>query len=205
MASRVHDKMKHPVFHLRVSLDGVHPSVWRRIRVPGDIGLNVFHELLQVLMPWENRHLHRFMIENEEFGVPDPQVQGTATRDETGITMEGAVRLARGRFWYDYDFGDGWRHEIEILQELPWEKGSWIPICLEGARACPPEDCGGPQGYEELLKAIEDPTHERHAELRHWIDKRGNKPFDPEKFDLEFTNKMLKWTAQDFRRHAPSR
>jgi len=91
-----------------------------------------------------------------------------------------------------------------IEKESPWEKGSWIPVCLDGGRACPPEDCGGPSGYTDLLEAMNDPNHEKHLEMKQWLSERAKGPFDPERVDLVLINKMLKWTVQDLRRHAPS-
>lgn len=90
-------------------------------------------------------------------------------------------------FQYEYDFGDGREHEIVVEKVLPATAGAVAPCCLTGARACPPEDCGGPPGYEELLMAIRDPSHERHDELLEWLGGR----FDPEKFDLVEVNRHL--------------
>lgn len=205
MASQVHKRVKSKIFHLRVALLGVKPAIWRLIRVPGDIHLGDFHSILQELMPWEDRHDHRFVIGNEQFGTRNRNPDDSNMRDESLITPEKAARLANGRFRYEYDFGDSWQHEITIEKESPWGKGSWVPVCLEGARACPPEDCGGPSGYADLLEALNNPDHEQHLEMKQWLKKRGKGPFDPQRFDLDFTNKILKWTAQDLRRHAPSR
>jgi hypothetical protein len=126
-------------------------------------------------------------------------------RDESRITLQKAARLANGRFRYECDFGDGWQHDIFIERESPWEKGSWVPVCLEGAYACPPEDCGGPSGFADLLEAASNPDHERHLEMQPWLNERGEESFDPERLDLALMNKVLKWVAQDLRRHAHSR
>lgn len=205
MASQVHKSVKSGVFHLRVTLLGVEPAVWRLIRVPGDIHLGDFHLLLQELMPWEDRHDHRFLIGNEQFGARKRGQHATNMRDESRTTLQKAARLANGRFRYEYDFGDNWQHDIVIERESPWEKGSWVPVCLEGAYGCPPEDCGGPSGFTDLLEAASDPDHERHLEMQPWLSERAEEPFDPERLDLALMNKVLKWVAQDLRRNAPSR
>ena len=197
--------VKSEIFYLRVTLLGLEPAIWRLVRVPGDIQLGDFHLLLQELMPWKNRHLHRFVIGNEQFGVLNGNLTGSNMRDESLVTLERAVRIAERRFQYEYDFGDSWQHDIVIEKESPWEKGSWIPVCLDGGRACPPEDCGGPSGYTDLLEAMNDPNHEKHLEMKQWLSERAKGPFDPERVDLVLINKMLKWTVQDLRRHAPSR
>jgi hypothetical protein len=199
VASQVHKSMKSGVFHLRVTLLGVEPAIWRLIRAPGGIHLGDFHSLLQELMPWEDRHDHRFVIGNEQFGTRNRNPGDANIGDESRITLEKAARLANGRFGYEYDFGDGWQHEVVIEKESPWEKGSWMPVCLDGARASPPEDCGGPSGYAGFLEALNNPDHEQHLEIEQWLKKRGKGPFDPEKLDLAVTNKVLKWTAQDRR------
>jgi Plasmid pRiA4b ORF-3-like protein len=205
MASRTHERVKCAIFHLRVTLLGVEPAIWRLIRIPGDILLGDLHSVLQELMPWEDRQEHRFAIRNEQFGACNRNADDTNLRDESRITLEKAARLGNGRFRYEYDFGDSWQHEIVIEKESPWEKGSWVPVCLEGARACPPEDCGGPSGYADLLEGLNNPDHEQHLEIKQWLKKRGKGPFDPERLDLVLTNKVLKWTSQDLRGHAPSR
>jgi len=125
-------------------------------------------------------------------------------RDESRTTLQKAAQLANGSFRYEYDSGDDWQHEIVVEKESPWDRGSWIPVCLDGARACPPEDCGGHSGYADLLKTLKNADHEQHLEIKQWLKKQGKWPFDPEKLDLSLTNKVLKWTAQDLRRHAPS-
>lgn len=205
MASQLQKSMESGIFHLKVILLAVEPAIWRLIRAPGDIHLGHFHSVLQELMPWEDRHDHRFVIGEEQFGTRKWNPDDTDMRDESRITLEKAARLANGRFRYEYDFGDGWQHDIVILKESPWEKGSWAPICLEGARACPPEDCGGASGYAHLLKGLNNTDHERHLEMKKWLKRRGKWPLDPERLDLANINKVLKWTSQDQRRHARSR
>jgi hypothetical protein len=190
---------------VKVTLLGVQPAIWRLIRILGDIHLHDFHSVLQELMPWEKRHLHRFVIGNEQFGVLNEDFADDKMRDESRVTLERAARIAKGRFRYEYDFGDRWDHDIVIEKESPWEKGNWIPVCLDGARACPPEDCGGPSGYADLLEAMNNPDKELQLEMKQWLKRRRKEPFDPERFDQAFTNKVLKWTAQDLRRHASSR
>ena len=86
-----------------------------------------------------------------------------------------------------YDFGDGWEHDILVEKILPIEKGIHYPVCIDGKRACPPEDCGGPFGYEELLEILKDPSHPEHEEKFEWLP--GD--FDSEKFDIKYINREL--------------
>ncbi len=102
----------------------------------------------------------------------------------------------QSRFEYEYDFGDGWPHEVLFEGVRRPEAGQRYPVCLEGARACPPEDVGGTGGYEVFLEALADPRHERHAEFRDWIG--GG--FDPEAFDPAVATKRMKKGLPDWRR-----
>ena len=188
MARRARKRVKPVIFHLRVTLLGVRPAIWRLIRIPGDIHLGELHFVLQELMSWENRHLHRFLIGNEQFGVVSENPADNNVRDESRITLETVARTAHGRFRYEYDFGDSWQHDIVIENKSPWEKGSWIPVCLDGARACPPEDCGGPSRYADLLEVMNNPDHGQHLEMKQWLSSGRKGPFDPERFDRALTN-----------------
>lgn len=88
---------------------------------------------------------------------------------------------------YEYDFGDGWEHEVVVEAVWRMPLGLKFAVCLDGANACPPEDCGGPFGYEELLRVLADPTHEDHENMRGWV----GGPMDPTEFDLGLTNARL--------------
>jgi hypothetical protein len=107
---------------------------------------------------------------------------------ERAIPLHEVAYLALKRFEYRYDLGDGWQHEVRIEQELDPELGVHYPRCLAGARACPPEDCGGLGGYARFLEAIRDPDHEEHEELLRWVGGQ----FDPEAFDLDAVNRRLR-------------
>ena len=107
--------------------------------------------------------------------------------DETKITLQ-ALKLATGtRFLYSYDFGDNWEHELRVEKAEAVSAELRHPLCLDGARACPPEDCGGPPGYQELLEALTNPRHPRHRELRRWV----GKAWEAERFDVDAANRAL--------------
>jgi hypothetical protein len=113
----------------------------------------------------------------------------TETEDEEDILISQVAEMGRKvRFTYEYDFGDGWQHEVALEKTLEPEPKVKYPKCVEGARACPPEDCGGIWGYADFLEAIADPKHENHREVKEWV---GGK-FDPEKFSVEVVNKGLR-------------
>lgn len=115
----------------------------------------------------------------ERYGIPDPEFSfGSPISDERRVTLD-AIAKAATSFTYTYDFGDDWRHDVTVEKVLPAEDTITVPACIDGRRACPPEDCGGPWGYEQLLAILADPNHPEHESWREWIDG----PFDPNRFD----------------------
>ncbi len=173
------------VFEIKVTLQDIRPFIWRRIQVPADIRLGKFHRVLQVSMGWTNSHLHAFRIGDVTYGVPGLDSPDLA-RSERAIRLD-KVAGPGDTLFYEYDFGDGWVHEIKIEKALLADPTVHYPRCLAGERACPPEDCGGPPGYEDLLAALRDPSHPEHEEIREW----AGPSFDPEAFDLAAVNPLL--------------
>lgn len=102
--------------------------------------------------------------------------------------MEKIAPYVKRRFLYEYDFGDGWEHQIVVEKTISPTAGEKYPRCIQGKGACPPEDVGGVWGYESFLEAIQNPNHEEHDSYLEWV---GGK-FDPEAFDLEETNQALR-------------
>lgn len=178
---------KSPIYQLKITLANTRPPIWRRIQVPGNTVLPHLHLMFQAAMGWCNGHLHQFTIDGVEYGMPDPDF-GVEMENEARVRLDKVIPAAGMRFSYMYDFGDGWNHKILVEKIVPPDPGVQYPVCLAGARACPPEDCGGPWGYGDLLEAIADPKHERHGERLEWI---GGK-FDPEAFDLVHVNRAFK-------------
>jgi hypothetical protein len=128
------------------------------------------------------------------YGDPDLLEDEFEFADSTETMLSDVLPRKRFAFKYQYDFGDSWEHEILFEGCPPAEKAKY-PICLEGERACPPEDVGGIWGYQEFLAAIADPKHEQHRELRRW----GGK-FSPEQFDAEKASKAMKKGLPDWRK-----
>ena len=160
------------VFQFKITLKQIKPPIWRRIQVK-DCTLDELHEHIQTAMGWTNSHLHQFKIGGVIYGDPellcegfgeDPIVNSPQTK-VSKIVPKGGKRF---QFDYEYDFGDGWEHEIMFEGCLQAEKETRYPICLEGGRACPPEDVGGTYGYQEYLEALADPKHEQHKEFMEW-------------------------------------
>lgn len=164
---------------VRVTLDGVTPAIWRQLVVPDNLTFVQLHRVIQAAFGWEDYHLHQFEVGDRNIGMlhPDGFDPTEAVEDERLVRL--AVALdGRRNFRYWYDFGDDWWHEIVVEERVP-DDGTSARL-LAGARACPPEDCGGPSGFMDLCETLADPTHPDHAEMREWS---GN--FDPERFDLD--------------------
>lgn len=181
------------VFQFKITLLGSKPAIWRRIQVQ-DCTLDKLHEHIQTAMGWTNSHLHHFLINGRRYG--DPELLGDEFEDFEGIdstrTMIGEIVPTTGKlfaFRYEYDFGDGWEHEILFEGRPPLDKSQRYPQCVDGKRACPPEDVGGVWGYQDFLKAIANPKHERHEEFLEW----WGGPFSADAFDpSEATRQMRK-------------
>jgi Plasmid pRiA4b ORF-3-like protein len=173
------------IYQLKVTLRGSHPPIWRQFQVRGDITLGKLHRVLQAVMGWTNTHLHRFLIRGAQYGIPDESMALRKTIDEHKHKLRDVVSGQASRFAYEYDFGDGWEHELLVENILPPEEGERYPCCLDGEHACPPEDVGGMAGYEDFLAAINNPRHPEHQEYVEWIGHR----FDPEAFDADEVNR----------------
>ena len=187
------------LYQFEVTLEGIAPPIRRRIRVK-DCTLDRLHEHIQTAMGWTNSHLHHFRIDGRLYGDPLLMRENFGEmgyEDSTGTRISEILPRSGKplRFEYEYDFGDSWHHEVVFEGCLRAERGGRYPVCVEGARACPPEDVGGTPGYEEYLEAVADPGHERHDEFMGW---RG--PFDSEAFDPAEGTKRMKRGLPDWRR-----
>jgi hypothetical protein len=164
------------VLQLRITLLDIEPPIWRQIVVPGDFTFEDLDVFVRTAMGWGCDHLHGF----REIG------KGGRLGDEVDEYAEigQVLSKAKQRVAYEYDFGDGWLHEILLEKILPFAAGTGYPVCLDGARACPPEDCGGVPGYTSVIEALREPTAEN-AEWREWIGK-----YDPEAFAVAAVNRL---------------
>ena len=186
------------LYQFKITLLESNPPVWRRIQVQ-DCTLDKMHEHIQTAMGWTNSHLHQFDIKGKRYG--DPELLDDGFEDfecvDSTVTMVSDILPKTGKrfaFKYEYDFGDGWEHEVLYEGSSPLEKGKKYPLCLEGERACPPEDVGGVWGYAEYLEALADPKHELHDEFMEWSG-----PFDPDDFDPKKMSREMKKGLPDWR------
>ncbi len=175
------------LYQLHVSLDGIAPPIWRRVLVPSNVTLRRLHGIIQKSMGWTNSHLHQFELDGRIFGRPDPD--GEMYFEDDSRHRLGSMLITPGHSMvYEYDFGDSWRHTV-LLEEILASDDAFAQVrCMGGARACPPEDCGGTPGYQAFLEAILDPFHPEHREMLEWAGGR----FDAEAFDLDAVDRKLR-------------
>jgi len=175
------------VFRLSVTLQDVQPRVWRQIDLSPELSLAQLHGIIQAAFGWQDYHLHEFEAGGLRYGDPTQADGELDLRDERLVSLAEMLRKPGDGFRYDYDLGDGWEHTVVLDGVLEPDPAVRYPHCVAGGNACPPEDCGGPDGYAELCEAMADPAHPERAALIHWL---GGE-FDPEQFSLSKVNRAL--------------
>jgi len=145
-----------PLYQIKITLAWSKPPIWRRVIVRSDMRLNRFHDVIQRAMGWTDSHLHQFVVDKTFYGKPNPE--HSETLNERNYTIAQLAPAVRKKFIYEYDFGDGWNHELLVEKVLPADPAFKHPVCVGGALACPPEDCGGIYGYYEKLAALATPN-----------------------------------------------
>jgi hypothetical protein len=183
-------KQESKIYQLKVTLRDSKPPIWRRLHVSADTSLEKLHIILQIAMGWTDSHLHQFIIDNEYYSQPEFDLGDFdhKVQNEKRVKLSQLGLEPKRKFFYEYDFGDGWEHEILLEKILEREEGVNYPRCVAGKRACPPEDCGGVWGYERLLEVISDPDDEEHESMIEWLS--GS--FDPEYFSVDEVTEELK-------------
>jgi hypothetical protein len=191
---------KRAVLQFKVTLDEIDPPVWRRIVVPAGYSFWDLHVAIQDSMGWLDYQLHAFRVnrpgsaESAEIGIPDDDFADGDKVVLPGweIPIATYLREPGDRADYEYDFGDGWEHAVVLEQVMLRVPGKKYPACTDGARACPPEDCGGVSGYEQMLVVLSDPAHPEHDSMLEWVGGR----YDPAAFDprkVRFDNPAKRW------------
>jgi hypothetical protein len=171
-----------PVLQVRITLlDVDDPPVWRQVLIPAAYPLGRVHRVIQAAMGWENYHIHAFQIGKTTYG-PDPEGE-LGYADETKARL-GDVARVRTRISYEYDFGDGWEHELVVEARAVAEADKTYPACIAGQGACPPEDSGGAYGFEQLKELLAGPPSAERNEMLDW----AGGDYDPARFDLAAAN-----------------
>lgn len=173
------------VFQFRITLNYIEPDIWRVIQVPENYSFWDLHVAIQDAMGWHDCHLHEFILnkllidKKIRIGIPpeefldDKTIPGWKEMIADYFSMDNITAV------YTYDFGDNWQHTIALEKILPKEKEQVYPRCIDGERACPPEDCGSIPGYEDILEIMDSPDDEEYKETIEWL---GGK-YDPEHFE----------------------
>lgn len=179
---------------LRIQLAHIkNPPVWRRLTVPGQFSFHKLHLIIQLAFGWENYHLYQFSKDgfgsNEIISVPHEE-DWEEVKDSKKIKLSEVFKTVRQKYTYIYDFGDSWTHKITVekLEDTKATKAD----CLAGKGACPPEDCGGPWGYEELKITLANPKHEEYKSMKEWMGLEKNEKWDADAFVLEATRAAIK-------------
>jgi len=192
------EQMRGNIYQFIVMVNEIEPTIWRRILVPKDYSFWDLHVAIQDAMGWQDQHLHLFIFkehgEEIEIGIPD----NGDFRDNPDILPGWDTPIAEYFHRpgvvcnYLYDFGDGWEHKVVLEDTLSQKEDQKYPKCIDGARACPPEDCGGVPGYCHLLEVLADRRHEEHKEMTHWLGgKYSPEDFSPE--NVEFDDPRERW------------
>ena len=191
------------IYQLKISLDNARPPIWRRILIPTSATFRHLHETIQLSFGWSDCHLHDFQVENRLVRQPrsitdisfedvEPWWDNDEKSDEKRVKLCDVLHSTGDGCKYWYDFGDDWWHSIVLEKILPAVEGIDYPVCIKGKRACPPEDCGGPWGYADLCNILAKPSHPDHQEKLEWLGLNNASEFDPEDFDPDTTNELLR-------------
>ena len=163
-----------------IKLNGTKPIVSRKLFVPDDMKLSVFHLLIQAAMPWENSHLYEFKVGQDRWREELDEMGIDFGRKPNFIADEWSIadlieQTGKTEITYLYDFGDSWEHTISIGPVMEAESDEIYPQLSEAKGVCPPEDCGGIGGYYYTLDILNDPGHEEYQETKEWV----GEDFDP--------------------------
>lgn len=178
------------IHQLKITLKWTNPEIWRRIIVPSRTKLDTLHDIIQSAMGWYSCHLHQFIAgkrPNLVYYGSSEFIQAGEMKDESLVSLVDLAPKARAKFHYEYDFGDSWIHEVVTEKILPPDSSITHPVCLDGANACPPEDCGGVGGFYRMLEVLQDPNHAQYDHYSDWIGEE----WKPEVFDLNRVNASL--------------
>ncbi len=174
------------IYQIKVTLKDSEPHIWRRIQVPGHITLYKLQRIMQMVMGWENAHLHEFVINGTSYGQSHPEY-GLEMKTERRARLDELVSEENMEFIYKYNLDEEWEHQLLVEKIISPTPKVHYPLCVEGDQACPPEDCGGILGYKDLLEILQNPEDPEYEETIEWLG-----DFDPTAFDVEEVNQKLK-------------
>lgn len=181
-------KKKNHILQFKITLTGSSPSIWRRFWIESNLKFYDLHLVIQVVMGWTNSHLYQFIYERHSF-IGNPELlESDDAADDKETSLQAIFDSPGTTMVYEYDFGDGWKHDLELETIVEKKPSQQYPFCLEGELNCPPEDCGGIPGFYEMMKVLKNKRHPEHKETKEWLGDL----YDPKSFDLKAVNENLK-------------
>lgn len=180
-------------YTLKISISNIEPQIFRTVNVSSESSLYLLHHIIQIVMGWKNYHLYHFDHKNlnigdlrllEEDGFDDAEIK---LAEGKNYMLEDILTEIGQKIEYLYDYGDYWEHEIELIAITHIPQIFGLPLLLDGKNACPPEDCGGINGYKEMLEVLKNPCHPEFISMIEWL---GGK-FNPYVCKLDSINKEL--------------
>lgn len=176
------------ILQFKISLKGSKPIIWRRFQVEDNLKFYDLHLIIQIVMGWGNSHLYQFVFENNSY-IGNPEfLEDDDTVDDKKIKLSAIFDKPKTKILYEYDFGDGWQHNVVLEKILEKDPEQQYPVCLKGFLNCPPEDAGGIYNFYELLEILKDRKNPDYEETKEWLGEN----FDKDHFNLKFVNEYLK-------------
>ena len=178
------------IYQIKITLLYTRPPIWRRVEVPSHIYLADLHQIIQIVMEWTESHLWEVHDKNKTYSDPKyfDEFDDIEIVDSKKMKLFDVLKRAKSKIIYVYDFGDDWEHEVVLEKKFPPEIDVDYPRCTDGKLACPPEDCGGINGFYRMLECLSDPDDEEYESMKEWV----GEGYNPEYFDIEGVNKALK-------------
>ncbi|MCR5143875.1 MAG: plasmid pRiA4b ORF-3 family protein [Lachnospiraceae bacterium] len=188
-------------YQLKITLKEVKPAVWRRVIVPEGISFSQLTMVIHEVMGWSGYHLSEYLFNNlriilreeDDFSDFGMGFFGYQELNASNFLIDEMFDEVKS-FTYTYDFGDDWRHQIQIEKVIE-DYEYTFPMVVKYKGEIPPEDCGGPWGYEHLLEVLEDPKNEEYEDLKKWYDLQKAEDFDLKRVNDELS-KMKKTTRK---------
>lgn len=181
-------------YQFKIQLKNIsNPAVWRRVLVPDTCTFHDLHRIIQLVFPWDDYHMYQFSPSGygsyPTIAISSDQDWEAPEFDALETKLNELFKTEKQTYTYIYDFGDDWVHKITLEKILSDTISQ--PKCIKGKGKCPPEDCGGPWGYENLLEILEHPKHEEYKNMREWLGLEKGEKWNVEEFDLDEVNEGL--------------
>lgn len=180
-------KKMNKILEIDITLQGSNPKIWRRVLIPANLNFRELHYVIQFSMGWTNSHLHQFIVGRRDrcIGIRlEDGFDDTEMEDGREVNISELLANPKDKITYEYDFGDGWEHLVEVKKVLEPELGKHYPVVIDGAMACPPEDCGGIWGYADLVETMKKKGTKKYKEMLEWL----GEDFEPQAFEMAEIN-----------------